>query len=188
MLEIIPNAISPATVRSVAASWPNPDWSGWHRYNNATSNKFGSLHHSLIPRACLKALDELADLVSPMLGDSFIDYDLHAAGMHMLPPGGFLGRHLDAVCHPSKPWIRTHSIVLCCNTLSAAEEPCGGELLIDGHPPIPTQENTAVVFETQDVWHEVTPVSYFAQYRKTLALFAWREQGICLGPSSATFI
>jgi len=188
MIEIIERAIRPATLRAAEAAWPKPDWNGWHRYNNATSNKYGSLHHSLIPRACMRALDELADVVSPLIGDSFIDYDLHAAGMHMMPPGGFLGRHLDAECHPIKPWVRTHSIVLFVNTHSGWGELCGGELLVDGELPIPVESNKAVVFETKNTWHEVARVNTDVTlvHRKTLALFAWKQQE-CVGATSAIF-
>jgi len=180
--EIIENAINPALLRAAEASWPEISWSGWHRYEGKTADKYGSLHHSLIPRACAEALNALAESVSTRIGDSFIDYDMHAAGMHMLPPSGYLTRHIDAERHPIKPWRRTHSIVLFVNTIA---EEFGGALTI-GEDHIQPKFNTCVVFETADQLHEVLPLAEAAPYRKTLALFAWTHDE-SPGRSSANF-
>jgi len=175
---IIPNAINPAIIRACEAAWPDTTWNGWHRYKGATADKYGSLHHSLIPRACMAALDALAAVAANHIGESFIDYDCHAAGLHMMPPGGFLGRHLDAECHPIRPWRRTHSIVMGVN--SAWNREHGGKLVIesnlDSQPDMSIfpEPGQAIIFETAGQWHEVKPVAPDAsQYRKTLALFAW---------------
>jgi hypothetical protein len=101
-VKVIQNAVPMSLVRAAESAWPSPDWPHWHRYKGPTANKFGSMDRSRIPAACLAALDALALAVVPYIGDSFIDYDLHAAGMHMMPSGGFLGRHLDAECHPKR--------------------------------------------------------------------------------------
>ena len=182
----MPNAISPALLRACEAAWPEPSWNGWHRYKGATADKYGSLHHSLIPRACMAALDALAELASTRIGNSFIDYDLHAAGLHMMPPGGFLGRHLDAECHPIRPWRRTHSIVLFVNHQWG--ELCGGQLILEPDHRIDVNPNTAVVFETADRWHSVNRVGtdISGLHRKTLALFAW-ELSDCAGAIQANF-
>jgi Rps23 Pro-64 3,4-dihydroxylase Tpa1-like proline 4-hydroxylase len=173
--EIITDAIPRSLCLAAEAAWPGPDWAYWHRYNGATANKFGSMDRARIPAACLAALDALALAVIPHIGDSFIDYDLHAAGMHMMPPGGFLGRHLDAECHPIRPWRRTHSIVMGVNSQWNPEH--GGKLVIespDGNREIVPEPGQAIIFETAGQWHEVTPVATDAnQFRKTLALFAW---------------
>ena len=185
-VEIIENAINPALLRACEAAWPETSWDGWHRYNGQTANKYGSLHHSLIPRACLVALDALAEVAAGHIGDSFIDYDLHAAGLHMTPPGGFLSRHLDAEFHPIKHWKRTYSIVL---FLHDSPQGHGGQLRLEGRPDqqIYPIENTAVIFSTQDQWHEVCRYSEQAvRPRKTLALFAW-QHGVVSGPTSANF-
>ena len=53
----------------------------------------------------------------------------------------------------------------------------GGKLVIespDGNREIVPEPGQAIIFETANQWHEVTPVSADAtQFRKTLALFAW---------------
>ena len=175
LAKVIENVIPRSLVLAAEAAWPSPDWPYWHRYNGKTGNKFGSMDRDRLPPACLAALDSLALAVIPHIGDSFIDYDLHAAGMHMMPPGGFLGRHLDAECHPVRPWRRTHSIVMSVNSQWNPEH--GGQLVIespDGNREIVPEPGQAIIFETANQWHEVKPVSTDAtQFRKTLALFAW---------------
>lgn len=184
-VEIIKNAIPYSLCLAAEAAWPSSDWPYWHRYNGKTSNKFGSMDRARIPPACLAALDALALAVVPHIGESFIDYDLHAAGLHMMPHGGFLAKHLDAECHPLRKWRRTHSIVMSVN--SEWRDDFGGQLWIDGEMTITPSAGTAVVFETQGALHEVLPVRMHApQWRKTLALFAW-VQGECDGTSSANF-
>jgi Rps23 Pro-64 3,4-dihydroxylase Tpa1-like proline 4-hydroxylase len=173
--DIITDAIPRSLCLAAEAAWPGPDWAYWHRYNGATANKFGSMDRARIPAACLAALDALALAVIPHIGDSFIDYDLHAAGCHQMPPGGFLARHLDAESHPIREWRRTHSIVMGVNSSWNPEH--GGKLVIespDGNREIAPEQGQAIIFETAGQWHEVTPVASDAnQYRKTLALFAW---------------
>ena len=186
-VEIITDAIPRSLILAAEAAWPSPDWQYWHRYNGATANKYGSMDRSRIPPACIAALDALALAVIPYIGESFIDYDLHAAGMHMMPPSGFLGRHLDAECHPMRPWRRTHSIVMSVN--SAWSELCGGELIIDPDTVIGVEPGRAVIFETAGTWHEVNRVNTDVSklYRKTLALFAWKIDHNCDGRTSANF-
>jgi len=174
-VKVIKNVIPRSLVLAAEAAWPEPSWPYWHRYNGATANKYGSMDRDRLPPACLAALDALALAVIPFIGDSFIDYDLHAAGCHQMPPGGFLARHLDAESHPIRTWRRTHSIVMGVNSQWNREH--GGKLVIespDGNREIAPEPGQAIVFETAGQWHEVTPVSADAnQYRKTLALFAW---------------
>lgn len=175
---VIDNAIPLHVLRAAKASWPSNDWTGWHRYKGPTADKYGSLHGSLIPMACRMALEQLALRVGDLIDESFIDYDYHAAGLHQIPPGGFLGRHLDAVRHPLKPWLRTHSVVLFLDTISD-----GGQLIVEDFPIQPV-ENRVAVFRTENCWHEVLPTS---QWRRTLALFAWRESCGDTGSTNATF-
>jgi Rps23 Pro-64 3,4-dihydroxylase Tpa1-like proline 4-hydroxylase len=187
-VEIIKDAIPQSLCRAAEAAWPTVDWPYWHRYNGKTANKFGSMDRSRIPPACLAALDALALAVADRVGDSFIDYDLHAAGMHMLPPGGFLARHLDAEVHPLRIWSRTHSIVMGVNSRWTKE--CGGELVIEtpeGTQTIYPQSGQAIIFTTRNQWHEVKPVANISQSRKTLALFAWEASKQIVGSTGANF-
>ena len=185
-VEIIQDIIPRSLCLAAEAAWPSPDWPYWHRYNGKTANKYGSMDRSRIPPACLAALDALALAVVPFIGDSFIDYDLHAAGLHMLPPGGFLARHLDAECHPIRPWRRTHSIVL--SVTSGWHESYGGQLWIEDETTVTPTIGTAVIFTTEGTPHEVLPVAIDSPHsRKTLALFAWTNADDCDGQTSANF-
>jgi len=191
-VEIIKNAIPASLVRAAEAAWPTPDWVHWHRYKGKTGNKYGSMDRDRLPPACLAALDALALAVAPFIGESFVDYDCHAAGLHQMPPGGFLARHLDAECHPIRTWRRTHSIVMGVNSSWDPEH--GGQLILESN--LDSEPNTiifprpgqAIIFETANQWHEVKPVSANAtQYRKTLALFAWQIDDNSTGNTSANF-
>lgn len=194
VVEIIKNAIPQSLCRAAEAAWPDQYWPFWHRYDGKTANKFGSMDRSRIPAACLAALDALAMAVADRIGDSFIDYDLHAAGMHMLPPGGFLARHLDAEAHPIRLWTRTHSIVLGVNSLWNGPK-WGGQLVIEtaeGPQEIFPEQGQAIVFKTAKRWHEVRPVTDCQStccnpYRKTLALFAWNSEYTPNGSTGADF-
>ncbi len=186
-IEIIENAISPALVRAAEAAWPAPDWQYWHRYQGATADKFATMDRCRIPAACLAALDALALSVADKIGDSFIDYDLHGAGLHLSLAGGYLAEHVDAARHPMRPWRRTHSIVLCAS--SGWREEYGGQLVINCHGVLTPQFCTAVIFETNGVVHQVLPVSKSSPIsRKTLALFAWETSGDDVGHTSAKFL
>lgn len=190
VVEIIKNAIPQSLCLAAEAAWPDATWPFWHRYNGKTANKFGSMDRNRIPAACLAALDALALAVVGHVGDSFVDYDLHAAGLHMMPPGGFLARHLDAERHPVRPWRRTHSIVLGVN--SDWQTLDGGQLILESNldseadREIFPQAGQAIIFETIDRWHEVKPVMS-SKFRKTLALFAWRLDEDCSGSTGANF-
>ena len=190
-IDLITHAIPASLCRSARASWPSWDWPYWHRYQGKNGDKYGSMDRLRLPPACIASLDALARVVIPYLGDSFIDYDLHAAGMHMMPPGGFLSRHLDAECHPLRNWVRTHSIVLFLN--EEWNPKWGGELRLEsdkdseGDTLLLPAFGQAVIFTTAYQWHEVLPVlSSCPDNRMTLALFAWREAA-CEGSMAANF-
>jgi Rps23 Pro-64 3,4-dihydroxylase Tpa1-like proline 4-hydroxylase len=183
-VEIIQDIIPRSLCLAAEAAWPSVTWPYWHRYKGKTADKYGTMDRSRIPPACLAALDALALAAVPFIGESFIDYDLHAAGLHMLPPGGFLARHLDAECHPIRQWKRTHSIVL--SVTSDWQEHYGGQLWIEDETTITPQCGTAVIFDTPGTPHEVLPVARQV-YRKTLALFAWTVDSNCDGQTSANF-
>lgn len=192
--EIIQNAIPISLCRAAEAAWPDQYWPFWHKYHGKTANKYGSMDRMRLPSACLAALDALALAVADRIGESFIDYDLHAAGMHMLPPGGFLARHLDAEVHPTRLWTRTHSIVLNMNSQWDAPR-WGGELVIetaDGEFVVEPKQGQAVVFETTGTWHKVNHITLCESvccnpWRKTLALFAWKDKHTPDGTTGATF-
>lgn len=181
----IPGAIPDHLLNAVDAVWPSSDWPYWHRYRGETADKFGSMDRFRIPHAIQAALDHLAIVCGGHLPSGcFIDYDLHAAGLHQIPPGGYLRRHLDAECHPIRPWKREWSIV--CNVNPRWLADWGGLLLIDGQETIVPERGTAIMFQTPGAWHEVSDTSDDADTRRTLALFAWSVND-CGGSSQAEF-
>ena len=186
MIEVIENALPQAILNAARAAWPEPTWSGWHRYKGTTADKYGTLHYSLIPPACGEALRQLASVVGAMLpNDCFIDYEYHAAGLHQIPPGGFLGRHLDAEQHPMRQWERTHSAVLFLDTIPASK---GGELYVENpYTLIQPKANRCAVFSTAGAWHGVHKTDSSAPVRRTLALFAWRHSARTDRATAAVF-
>lgn len=187
-VHVFDDLFSPSVLRAAEATWPGPTWPWWHRYNNGVANKFGSMDRDRIPSGCLALLDQMAAVVGNdtlRRTDSFIDYDLHAAGMHMIPPGGFLGRHKDAESHPIRKWTRTHSVVLFLNEKWLPE--WGGELRIEGFDDVPPKFGRLVIFETAGTWHQVMHTSSNSDYRRTLALFAWEYCDSASGNSYAIF-
>ena len=154
---IINNAIPDHLRQAAAAVFPASSWEWWHRYANG---KLATVDPSRIPTACTVALHSLAANVRPVSG--FYDFDLYGAGLHLMPAGTALGRHLDATHHPGKPWRRVASLVY------FLEDCDGGELVIGSERVMPLA-GTAVMFAANQ-WHEVLTTN---QDRRTLSLFAW---------------
>lgn len=174
------NAIAETLANAVSVSFPDDKWQWWHRYGNKDSLKFGSVDHLRFPNACRLALEELGKTFVPPMDKShaiFPDYDYYAGGMHMIPPGGWLSRHLDAEYHPLYDWKRVGSLVWFANKEWKPE--WGGLLKLtdpkDGSEiTICPEFNKCIYFNTHGCWHEVTPVTG-PEYRKTMAIFYWER-------------
>lgn len=170
--------------RAAAATFPSPDWEHWHVYRGTHSVKRASKDRLRVPVAALAAIDRVAEFpISRIFGDTraFPDLDLHAAGMHSIPPGGFLGWHLDAETHQCRPWVRRFSAVLFLT--DDWQSDWGGQLVLGTQTcsdtvVIEPELGTLVVFETGDLsWHRVRDVSRHATTdRNTLALFWYSIQ------------
>lgn len=154
---------------SASLAIPDSNWQWWHRYSGKDSVKYGNIDPSRIPDACKLALNEIAKEFVPDR-DVFPDLDFHAGGMHMIPPGGWLGSHYDSEYHPYKNWKRVGSLVWFAN--KEWKDEYGGELIVDGIIVKP-EFNKAVYFDTDKCLHEVKKVN--TEFRKTLALFYWKE-------------
>lgn len=175
-MNIVHNALPLSVANAVAAEFPSPGWEWWHVYQGTNSVKYGSVDRLRFPRACQVGLDFLADslaqTVSQLWPQGFIDQEWYAGGLHMIPPGGHLSRHLDADRHPIRPWRRVASVVWFANRTWKPE--WGGQLIIDKEGVFPVF-NSAVLFECNDTsWHEVTEV-VGPENRKTLAMFVWQH-------------
>lgn len=171
-MQIIDDAISPSLLRAVWADWPDENWIGWHLYYGENSIKYGTRDAELIRRGVWPALYALERTASVMADrrDAFADWDLFGAGMHMIPPGGHLARHLDSDIHARTGWRRELSCVLFANP--DWNDDWGGEFVIDGLSVQP-KFNRAICFPAgEDAWHQVLPVTGPVP-RCTLSLFFW---------------
>lgn len=191
-LNINVEALPKSLCRSAEASWPSEDWPFWHRYTGATADKFGSKDRSRIPPACQRVLDVAAAKLEPFLDDGeFVDFDLHAAGMHMIPPGGFVAPHCDAEVHPLMKWQRTRSAIIFVNSEWSPQ--LGGALELHSDPKhvITPTPATMVVFPTDGVVHSVSQTTAVAPHRRTLCLFVWKQisdREWLSRPKSSTFV
>lgn len=167
------NAFPLPLIAAANAEWPNEDWQHWHVYGDDHARKLATKDESRITPACRLLLHEMARFVDPLLPeDSFPDLSLHGAGMHELPDGGFLARHLDSDSYSQRPsWRRAASGVLYLNDGFSG----GGFCLEESGEAvrIEPKRNRLVLFRSSDdAWHWVEEVR--GGSRRTLALFWWR--------------
>lgn len=166
---VLDNVVSAGLVNAALATWPEPTWPHWYRYDQH-GTKYASKDVLRLPDACRKLIDRILDLHPASLLNLpdtglFPDLDLHGAGMHWIPTGGWLDRHVDGAVHPLTGWRRR------ANTILYLEECTGGQLCVSGKEidPFPGR---IVIFETHDqAYHEVKPVT--AGNRRSLSLFWW---------------
>jgi hypothetical protein len=180
-------------LRDALEAWPNTEWNGWYKYEEARGSKLASNLQSIIPLPCASLLYRMSLLpIGEWLGIREIvpDLGLWGGGLHELPVGCELPTHLDAEIHPRLRLKRAATVSLCIN--SEWQEDWGGELEMSTNPLSFSQRvgsdrdvlgltklsllpGRLVVFQnTNTAYHGVRrvrgPVS-----RKTLALFFYRE-------------
>lgn len=156
--------------RAASNAIPDENWPWWHRYNNNNSVKYGSVDYLRFPHACKVALNYIATNFEPP-PYAFPDFDFYGAGMHMIPPNGWLSGHYDAQYHPLHNWKRVGSLVWFANQEWSND--WGGNLIIEGISITP-QFNKIAYFDTDNCWHNVEKV-IGPQYRKTLSIFYWEK-------------
>lgn len=166
-------------VRAAAIEWPDANWAWWMQYKDDHALKRASRGRDGIPRACQMLLDRMAEIdVAGLLRlpSCFPDLSLHGGGLHEIPPGGFLAKHLDASHHPTRGWARAASVVL---FIDPWQPEWGGGLRLGGvTEPILPYEGMLVAMATNDEsYHEVLPVTG-PMHRRTLAMFWWTEQSL----------
>lgn len=178
-MEVIKNAIDPSLLRALYASWPKQDWRGWHRYKGKDANKYGSRAAGELPSivmpCVLQMIDAITDTVD-MPPYCFPDLELYGAGLHMLPPRGYLRKHLDSSYMESTGWKREYSCVLGVNP-DWDSDIDGGDFVLNDQR-VPLEFNQLVIFRTNDEsFHEVLDVTGDV-YRKTLCVFYWSEKEV----------
>ncbi|TXH59107.1 MAG: 2OG-Fe(II) oxygenase [Desulfurellales bacterium] len=176
-IRVIDNWGPPELIRAADATWPRLDWPHWHKYADAHSMKYGTKDADRLPKAAAMIVDRMAALA--VGGNAFPDLDLHGAGLHCIPPGGFLGRHVDGAVHPLLGWKREVNAVLFVSAWSAewGGELCfydaAGTVVLRVEPAF----NRLVLFETNDSWHGVEKVTG-PRDRRTISLFWWSQQPV----------
>jgi hypothetical protein len=175
---IVDDAIPPQLLRSLAATWPEPSWRGWHHYQDGNSVKRATRDAEMLPRAAWPCLYAMAETITHPVG--FPDWELHGAGLHEMPVGGRLGRHLDSDVMPSTGWRRELSCVLFLNECQ------GGEFVIADQRIAPKFNRLIVFATTDDAWHEVLPVRGEVA-RRSLSVFYWSTQPTRAERSRALF-
>lgn len=153
-------------VEAARATWPSETWPHWHKYSDNNAVKYATKDPARVTAPVSELIRRMAAL--PVDSGWFPDLDLHGAGMHWIPPGGHLGRHLDGAVHPLTNWFRKGNAIL---FLDRCE---GGELAIDGQDPIVPEPGKLIMFSS-DQWHEVRPV--IAGDRRSVSLFWWGIDG-----------
>lgn len=177
------NVFSPHLISAANAEWPANDWIHWHAYGYGESDggdrgvekpalKLASKDADRITPACSLLLQDMSRLKYLLLPpDAFPDFSLHGAGMHEIPDGGHLSRHLDSDSYSQRPtWRRAVSGVLYLN-----DDFDGGVFCLEADGTtirIQPYRNRLVLFQSTDTaYHWVEKVT--GGSRRTLAMFWW---------------
>lgn len=148
---VIDGFLSPETVRAINAQWPT-DW----RREDGKFNRKWSRQHGLPPAA-----QAVADSIDPRwleeitgIAGLIADPDLFGAGLHCIPPTGFLKMHVDFNQHP-KGWHRRVNLLIYLN--EEWRDEWNGHLQLglgDDAVSIAPIGGRCVIFETtEDSWH-----------------------------------
>ena len=169
-MQIIDDAVTGHLLRALSATWPGSTWRGWHNYADKNSVKRATRDAEQLPRAAWPCLYEIASYVNHP--KAFPDWELAGAGLHEIPPGGHLRRHLDSDIMLGTGWRRELSLVL---FVDPWRPEWGGSLVVR-EQIIEPKRNRLVIFACDDdAWHEVQPVTG-PEPRRTLALFFWSTE------------
>jgi Rps23 Pro-64 3,4-dihydroxylase Tpa1-like proline 4-hydroxylase len=147
---VIDDFISSETVRAINAEWP----ADWRREEGKFNRKWSSEQLPAAARSVAESID--VRMVEELTGIEglFADPELFGAGLHCIPPGGFLKMHVDFNRHP-KGWHRRVNVLIYLNEVWRDE--WHGHLQLGLGPNairIAPLGGRCVVFETNsDSWH-----------------------------------
>lgn len=170
---IIDDYLRPEVVRKINSQWPLT----WKQKSGKTSIKW---HTSKLPPAAQQVVDSV-DIawLEELTGISGLvaDPDLFGAGLHCIPPGGFLKMHVDFNGHP-KGWHRRVNMLIYLN--EGWQDEWGGHLQLgmDTFKTIAPLGGRCVVFETtEESWHgHPFPLACPEdRQRRSLALYFYTE-------------
>lgn len=175
MNAIILDSLIPSNqLAAVRTAWPSPEWVGWHDYGETRGGKRASRPDATLPLACGVLLARLAALpvatLFPELPPLVPDLSLWGSGLHEMPAGPGLPRHLDADTHPRLGLARVLSAVLYVHDQWLSS--WGGELAFSSGVAVLPAPGRLVIFDCREESHWVHPVQCSGdQTRKSLALF-----------------
>lgn len=168
--EVIRGFVPPGLVAAALAEWPEDKSPCWIRYRDDHADKYASRGWEGIGRAATLLIEQMACYDSELISGAWPDLALHGGGLHMIPPGGHLSRHLDAATHPVTGWQRVASGVL---YLDDWRYEWGGALVLGEHTRIYPEAGMLIVFACRsDSWHAVETVTG-PTARRSIALFWW---------------
>lgn len=147
---VIDGYLSPETVRQINGEWPRE----WTKEAGKNNKKW---HTQNVPD-CVAEVIAAVDIAmverATGIADLFADPDLFGAGLHCIPPGGFLNMHCDFNYHP-KGWLRRVNMLIYLN--EHWDDSWKGHLQLglgDDAIKIAPIGGRAVIFETTDsTWH-----------------------------------
>jgi len=147
---VIDGYLTDEKVRAINAEWPED----WHKEDGKFNRKWSRDRLPPIAQAAADAVD--IAMIERMTGisDLFADPKLFGAGLHCIPPGGFLKMHVDFNRHP-KGWHRRVNVLIYLNENWRDE--WGGHLQLglgNDAKLIAPIAGRCVIFETNEQsWH-----------------------------------
>ncbi len=153
---VFPKFIDGETIKLINREWPIEFEK---KENGRYSKKYGTRQ---IPPAANNVIKSIRpEMVAKLFNIEKLiaDPDLSGAGLHCIPPGGFLKMHVDFNAHPKYKWHRRVNLLLFLN--QDWEEKWGGKLRLQDKANNPSSllewtpiAGRCVVFETNDQsWH-----------------------------------
>jgi len=157
-------------------AFPPPDAPVWRKYDNGQEKKLASVGSPAdwpmpVQRLIMHLVDvDWCEQLSEWFGIPDLIPDLWGGGMHMIPPGGRLGTHVDFNLHHQGMFRRINCLVY----LNDWSPGMGGELLLGetGEVVVEPILNRTAIFATSDhSWHGHPTPTVDGFWRKSLAVY-----------------
>ncbi len=180
-MKIYDDAIPLTIAKQAYVKFPNASWNQYHFYNDGNASKYGQQEGAdwgddkiLWAEVASRIDARIANLAR----QCFADYTFYGSGLHYMPQGSFLRRHLDASCHAKTGWKREYSATLFLNPHYAHGD--GGVFTLHDDLTDTTQEvepifNRLILFRCNEFSsHSVSKV--FSDYpRLSFSMFFFSE-------------